>query len=233
MILILASVIDRDARAFAAELATARATHLLTCQDLAEQRIRLRCPDFLDSTITVKHDSVSVQQIRGVINLLPAVYPEELFFYPPEEREYQSAEFHALLTFFLSSLPCAVVNRPTTSSLTGPYINPVGWLHLAERLRIPARPVAIDSDAFRNPFVPGSAHVREVECLAGTVIESSGTDMDDYTRRLAEAGEVQYLRAVYEHDESGHARLVTASTIPDARSAVTRRGFLEFAESRC
>src|SRR5437016_3011803 len=111
MILVLASLIDEAAASFARELASDAAASLVTCADLASGPLNLRHPDFDASTITVSGETIPVGRIGGIVNLLPAVFPDELIFYDEEEREYQAAEMHALLTFFLSSLGCPVLNR--------------------------------------------------------------------------------------------------------------------------
>src|SRR5258708_1980427 len=112
MILVLASIGDESADAFAHEFPADTAA-VFTCFNLAGERSSLPHPAFSDSTITAGGRKIGVGEIEGVINLLPAVFPGELVFYAPEEREYQAAEFHALLVFFLSSLKCPVLNRPS------------------------------------------------------------------------------------------------------------------------
>jgi hypothetical protein len=230
MILVLASVVDEAARAFAQELARVTPASMLTCRDLAEQPIALRYPDFPASTLTVDGRTLAVGRIHGVINLLPAVFPDELFFYPPEERDYQAAEFHALLTFLLSALACPIVNRPTPAALSGPYASSIAWHHFAKRTRIPVASMELDTDSFNDFFPrPRTENIFEVSCLGGRIIENSATAADRITLDLARRANVEHLRAVYEDDAMG-PRFVTASAVPNIGNAATRAALIGFFE---
>jgi hypothetical protein len=227
MILVLAGIADRAAVTFADELAGVTAASLFTCRDLAERPFALHHPNLRRSALTIGNRTIPLSALRGVVNLLPAVSPAEIVFYPPEERDYQAAELHALLTALLAALPCRVVNRATPASLTGPFNNPLGWHRLARRLGIPTAPLTIDSAAFVNPFTaPPDAETIEVGYLAGSLITPSGTDADEHTGALAQAAGVEYLRAVYTLPD-GHAALHSARTVPNVREPATRRALLE------
>ena len=227
MILVLAEGADRAAVAFADDLAGVTAASLFTCRDLAEQPFALRHPDLDGSALTAGGRTIPLADLRGVINLLPAVLPGELLFYPPEERDYQSAELHALLTALLSILPCRVVNRATPAGLTGPFNNPLGWHHLARRLSIPTAPLTIDSAAFVNPFTPPAGSERtEVGYLAGSLFAPSGTEADRHTVALARAAGAEYLRATYIWLD-GRLALHSAGTVPDVRDPTGHRALIE------
>jgi hypothetical protein len=233
MILVLSSIIDEAAAAFARELASDATASLITCTDLACAALNLHHPTFDASTITVTGETISVGRLAGVVNLLPVVLPDELIFYDEAEREYQAAEIHALLTFFLSSLPCPVINRATATSLTGPFHNPLGWRQLARSLGIAVSRIAMRSDAFANPFtVPADGGSIEVECLGNRVIAPSGTVADAQTLTLARHGGVEYLRAVYVRDASGDVRYLTAHTTPDVKSPPTRGAIADYFAAR-
>lgn len=231
MILVLARIADRAAVTFAGDLAGVTAAALFTCRDLAEQPLALHHPDPQRSVLTAGGRTIPLSAVRGVVNLLPTVLPEDLSFYPPEERDYQAAELHALLTALLSALPCRVVNRATPAGLTSPFNDPLGWHRLARRLGIPTAHLAIDSDAFVNPFVapPGTDRI-EVSCLDGSVITPSGTDADRHTETLARVAGVEYLRAFYALPD-GEPALHSAGTIPDIRHPATRRALIELFRS--
>ncbi|HEY7392539.1 MAG TPA: hypothetical protein VH640_28725 [Bryobacteraceae bacterium] len=223
MILVLASAVNEDARTFASELSSVTAASVLTCRDLAEEPSDFRYPDFQASSLTVRGRKIAVQEIEGLVNLLPVVLPDELFFYPPEEREYQAAEFHALLTFFLSALACPVVNRPSPQSLNGPCSSAIAWRCFAKREGLAVAPIKLDTDDTRHFFdARRPEQIIEVSCLGGRLIDSSGTDADWTTVELARKAKVEYLRAVFE-DCGESPRLLTASGIPDVRNAATRR----------
>jgi hypothetical protein len=226
--LILASIVDAAASTFARELADTATSRVLTCRDLAENRLVVRHPDFAASTLTVGDREISIDEISGVLNLLPAVFPEELIFYPPEEQDYQAAEFHALLTFLLNRLACPVVNRPAGGSLAGAFVSPLSWRHLAWRAGIPAAPLDVDTDDVAIPFrPPRSSTAVEVRCLAGRVLAPSGTAADHYSLLLARHAGTDYLRALYDNAGGGAPELVMVSTVPDLGNIDERRALIE------
>jgi len=225
MILVVCSVVDDAAVKLAEEIRSFAAASVLTCRDLAMSKCALRCPDVVASEINLHGHRVMANEIRGAVNLLPAVFPDELYFYPDSEREYQAAEFHALLTFFLAALPCPVVNRPTATSLVGPYSSRSAWLHVASNLTIPVAEVRLSSEDWANSQVmqaPGSPI--EVVCLHGAVLSGSGPPAE-YACRLAAAAGVEYLRASFVRNDVG-AALFSVSTVPNLRDAATRDGLI-------
>lgn len=233
MVLVLASILDEPVVDFARELASHTAASLVTCADLASAPLNLCYPNFDASTITVSGNSVSVGRLAGVVNLLPVVLPREISFYDEAEREYQAAEMHALLTFFLSSLACPVINRATAMSLTGPFFNPFGWRQLAHSLGMPLAKIEMRSDAFVNPFALLAANKSiEVTCLGQRVIVPSNTMADEQTLALAQHGGVEHLRATYLRSENGDLRYLTAHTIPDLNSAPTRSAIADYFAAR-
>src|SRR5262249_52485625 len=154
----------------------------------------------------------------------------ELVFFPLEEREYQAAEFHALLTFLLCSLPCPVINRPAAGSLSGPFLNPIGWYHLAQRLEIPVSSIRIDTENFVNPFAARHADsLITVTCLGDRVITpSSGTEADQDTLALSCQAKTDHLTAVFEANTAGRPELAAVRTIPDLRDRLIRRALIGF-----
>src|SRR5262249_26018668 len=68
---------------------------------------------------------------------LPYVPVEELGHIVAEDRTYVAREMTALLTAWLTELPCQVVNRPSAACLAGPGWSADRWRHVARGLGIP------------------------------------------------------------------------------------------------
>jgi hypothetical protein len=232
MILVLASAADSNAVAFAQELASTAVASILTCCNLAEGPAVLRYPSFCASSLTIEGRKVEIGEIDGVINLLPAVLPDEMFFYSKDEWEYQAAEFRAMLTFFLSELPCPVVNRATSQALNGPCASSIAWRFFAERSGFPVSPIELDTNDKDHFFGPRPRErTFEVACLAGRVIEPSETGAERMIVELSRAAKVEYLRATLEDCVAG-PRLVTVSAAPDIRNRATRRALADYFDRR-
>lgn len=225
MILILASIADEVAAGFAREFPAA-AARVVTCLDLAMAPGALHHPRCEASRLTIGGEVVPLGRIRGVVNLLRGVDPGELLCYAEEEREYQASEFHALLTFLLSALPCPVVNRPTPLSLSGPVLNPLGWYYLARDAGIPLVGITVESAAPASPFPALAGGMIDVSCLGGVLIRSSGTPADEWTLRLARQARVEYLRARFSAPSHDALRFYSADGVPDLRCGATRQALM-------
>ena len=227
MILVMASAVDDAAVEFAEEISAFAAASVVTCKNLATESMALRYPNFLSSTFSAAGRVVSASDVRCIINLLPVVFPDELFFYPSEERDYQAAEFHALLTFFLSGFTCPVINRPTSMSLTGACSSPIGWYHLARKHGIPVVEVQVNSDEFVNPFGRDREQdALHVTYLHGEILSGVEPILENYTRMLAEAAQLEYVRATFVRRGVGF-QLSSANTVPALRDPRTRTALID------
>ncbi|MDP4220176.1 MAG: hypothetical protein Q8916_10505 [Bacteroidota bacterium] len=227
MILVAASIADEDAASFVRTYKDA-AVSLFTCFDIASNKSSLRYPQFNDSYITVGGKQISLHEIRGVVNVLPAIFPGELFFYPEEEREYQAAEFHALLTFFLSALQCPVINKPSSLSLSGPFINPMSWYHVAHEIGIPLSRMQIDSDDPPASAFDERGSVFESTCIGGSILSPSGTVADDYTQKLAAEVHCHFLKVFYTQEQPNQFSFIRAQTTPDLKEESVCAALMDF-----
>jgi hypothetical protein len=223
MILILASIADAHAVSFAGEFGGAAS--VLTCNDLVRRPSRLFHPSFSDSTITVAGRTLSVNDISAVLNLLPAVMAHELSMYPPDEQAYQAAEMRALLVYFLSVLPCPVINRATPMSLTGSVQNPAAWFQAAAGAGIPLARLHADSSGRSRSS--GNSSAIEVSSVGGRIVTPSGTAADEHTSKLARICKLEYLRAMYRQEES-EMHFAGADSYPDIRNPRTRTALSEY-----
>ena len=197
---------------------------VVSLEELAAAPSALYDPGFERSELTVSGTRVCVGDLTGVVNLVPAVPPELLTFYDEGEREYQAGELHAWLSFFLSSLRCGVVNRPTPVSLTGPALTFLSWTRIARAAGVATAPLTVDSRdvraALREPEPGGD----DVVCVGGRVVSPVGSPSEAAALRLAEAADVIYLRAWFDRD----SRLLGASSVPDLRPKPTRRALVDY-----
>lgn len=229
MILIVSREDDAGARSLAKQWGDI--ARVLTCADIARGHTAIFHPRIGDSILTVDGCLVSVSDITGVLNLLPAVTAADVTFYPPEERAYQAAEFHALWVYLLSALPCPVINRPTPLSLNGPVFNRLGWYHLADRLGIPLAPLTSAPDQVTRAWDIDPAELIEVTSLAGRIVRSSDTVADQYVGAMAAAANLQYMTARFWMQDATRLRFVAAQCIPDANSPWIAAALLQLFQS--
>jgi hypothetical protein len=224
MFLVLASRFDDASRA----LVKAWAEHdarLLTPADLSISGWR-HDPAARRSIAVVDGGEVDAEEIDGVLTRLPSVLEHELAAVVPGERSYAAAEMTAFLTHWLATLPCPVLNRPTATSLSGPYWRRERWIHVAARAGIPV-----------------ARYRRSVDLSASSALEPEGGGVDvtvigqqwfgpeevlaRQVRRLADLAGVDLLAARFSSPEPD-ARLLDATPWPDLTVDGTREAVLAY-----
>jgi hypothetical protein len=133
VIAVVASRLDSESRSVVEAWASADAA-LLSAEDLVSPGWIFHVSDPRSGVAIVDGRRISTAHISAVLIRRPSVLPEELGRIHPADRAYVAAETNAFLVAWLSSLPCAVVNRPTTTSLCGPAWDRWHWQCAAARL---------------------------------------------------------------------------------------------------
>ncbi|HXZ43069.1 MAG TPA: hypothetical protein VEG68_20190 [Terriglobales bacterium] len=214
MIVVVANRWDQVAQAFVSRWA-AHNIRVLTSQDLSAVGWHQRLSSADQATAVVGKEVVPQKEIEAVVTRIPCVVAEELFDIVPGDRPYVATEMTAFLLFWLSSLKCLVVNRPTPTCLSGPYWRQENWARAAAAAGIPVEPVCR-----RSMFPsPGPQHVTSQTLTNVTVIGPrvfGDTDpvLHDQARRLADVAGVELLVVRFSNPERG-ARFVSADVYPD------------------
>src|SRR5208337_4871033 len=130
MIVVVANRWDPTAGTFASRWA-AHNVRVLTSQDLSVVGWQQRLSVMDGCVAVVERELVPQKEITGVLTRLPCVVEEQLLDIVPEDRPYVAAEMTAFLLFWLSSLKCPVLNRPTPTCLSGPYWHREKWVRVA------------------------------------------------------------------------------------------------------
>lgn len=140
MILIVANRWDQTP-ALVASHWTHQPVAVLTSADLSVSGWRQRLKTGCGETVVAEGKVLDQTDITGVLTLLPWVFENELVDVVPEDRSYVAAEMTAFLLFWLWRLRCPVLNRPSPTSLSGPYWRREKWVSVASGAGIAAEPV--------------------------------------------------------------------------------------------
>ena len=224
MLLVFASRFDDASRA----LVEAWAEHdarLLTPADLSVEGWRHEL-GANGSSAVVDGGEVDAEEVDGVLTRLPAVLEHELAAVVPGERSYAAAEMTAFLTHWLGTLPCPVLNRPTATSLSGPYWRRERWVHVAAQAGIPVAQFRRTVDASVS-----SASEPEGGGVDVTVVGQQWFGPEEalarHVRRLADLAGVDLLAARFSSPEPD-ARLLDATPWPDLAADGTREAVLAY-----
>ena len=196
---------------------------LLTCTDLSTRGWHQELHTSSRSTAVISGQVVATQSITGVLTRMSCVFEQELIDIVREDRSYVTSEMNAFLLAFLSSLQCPVLNEPTPTCLSGPYLRQEQWLRMAASVGIPVRQVQHSSN--------GSEPV-DVDSFPVTVVGSHCFGTVDSTlatqaRRLADAAHVDLLSVHFSGTQAG-ARFVKADLWPDPTSGGVQDALLAY-----
>jgi hypothetical protein len=146
MLLVVASQHDGTASRFIERAAPGRARRL-SPQDLslAGWSSGLMPPQRGTGKLVADGEVVDAAHIGGVVTRLPCVVESELPHIHPSDRMYVAAEMTAFLLFWLSSLSCPVLNRPTPTCLAGPNLPWEQWCYVATKRGLSVAPPDVDA----------------------------------------------------------------------------------------
>lgn len=222
MILVIASRHDLVARALVGRWA-AHGARLLTSADLSAAGWRHHSDAAGTSTLLVGGRVIPAREVSGVLTRLPCVFERELVRIAPVHRAYVAAEMTAFLTFWLSDLPCPVLNRPTPGCLAGPNWRREQWVHAAARAGIPVRSVrrCVGVSAGLSPEAP-YPHPITVTVVGDRCVGRVTRRLAAQARHLADTARLDLLAVRFSGPGPG-AHFVDADPWPDiaADPAVT------------
>jgi hypothetical protein len=177
-----------------------------------------------DWLLVVGGERYSIRSITGIVTLVPRIFARELFDVQPDERSYAAAEATAFALFFLSKVPCPVVNRPTPECLTGPNWRPEQWMRACFHAGIRTNKRKRTNRSL--PRESAAADSTSVVVLAGKCLEDTSEGCLPAVLKLAQLAHVTFLR-VYFTQESGQSFFYRAEVVPDLSKAEIRNGLSE------
>ncbi len=227
MLVIVASRWDPGAPALAARWAKS-AVRILTPRDLSVAGWRLRSAGRGGAMIVAGGESFKQREVTGVLTRLPSVAAQELAQIAPEDRRYVASEMTAFLLFWLSQLRCPVLNRPSASSLCGPYWRREKWVHLAAQAGIRVRPVRRTVNGEGTGAEMASADSQTTVTVVGErTLGDAGPALHRAARRIARLAGVELL-AVGFSGPGPDAEFLAADTVPDLSGDEPADAVLEY-----
>jgi hypothetical protein len=206
---------------------------VVTAEDLSRAGWRQHSNGTKRNTAVVGGKLVAQEEVTGVLTLLPCVFAEELAHIAPEDRSYVAAEMTAFLLFWLSRLQyqCPVLNRPTSSCLSGPSWRREKWIHAAAQAGIPMQTL------HRHTALPTSMEKGATHCSATVTVVGKCTfgevesDLQRQARCLADLAGVDLLTIRFSGPERG-ASFMSADSLPDFSHDGLADAVLEYLRGR-
>jgi hypothetical protein len=215
VILVIASQVDETAREFVSNFPEGEAA-LLTCRDLSSPGWHISSTSSQESFAIAGGSRISVNEITGILTLIPAIYPLELTHIIEPDRDYVASEMTAFLLYWLNELTCPVLNRPTPGCLTGPAWRFERWAYAAMQLDIPTLPYSRSS---HNGNIPHPAQNCESVIVIGN--EFCGSEDNSLRRRsrlLADKANVDLLTVSFANRNGYY--FSSANTLCDVSSPI-------------
>ncbi|HJU55853.1 MAG TPA: hypothetical protein VJ715_14815 [Pyrinomonadaceae bacterium] len=223
MILVIASRVDDAARDLVAEFPRGQAA-LLTCRDLSRPGWYISNTSPASSTAVADGKRLRGSSIEGVLTLLPCVLPQELVHIVEDDRAYVANEMTSFLLYWLFSLSCPVLNRPTSSCLSGPNWRTEQWLKAAYDLGIPVKHYVRSTRARAGQIKKEDESLTVVTLVGDDCCGSDDDALCEQVRLLAKRAGVGLLSAHF-YQEGGTNYLARAHTSvpldsPQVREAI-------------
>lgn len=175
MLVIVAHRWDTQARILAQRWRDAGyAAGLLTSTDLLTPHWRFVTGQPMESTACIANEPIAGAEISGILMRLASISERELPELARQDRSYAADEMTAFLRSWLTELPCPLLNRPTSTSLSGPAWRPERWLANAAHIGIPVVPLR------KQVLAPGT-HISKVP--------GPGESPEPHTTRITVVGE--------------------------------------------
>jgi hypothetical protein len=199
---------------------------LLTPNDLVSRGWRISLEEQQGGTIVAGGRALAVEDISGVITRLPGIVPRELYRIAPEDRAYVAAEITALLVYWLNSLSCPVLNRPSPLWLAGANLRDEQWTMLAAQCGIPVRSCTLSTA--RAPTEIPAEPVRSTVVIGRRVLNGGNQE----ALALAERAGVELLEVRFVKID-GREYFAGVSLLPDLALPGLRAALYErFAQER-
>jgi hypothetical protein len=209
VILVVASIVDEGALALVERFPRGAAT-LLTPRDLSVGGICVSTRAFSDGILATRHGVVRLDQVTGVLTLLPCIYPEELVHITKENRTYVACEMTAFLSYVLSGLSCPKLNPATATCLSGPNWQQEHRVTLAHRLEIPVAPVIKRSPRLARDEV-AQFPVLTLTVVGRDIVGSRDEVLGAYAAGLARAASLDLLRVSFGCQADGTSCFLSAT----------------------
>ncbi len=227
MYLIVASQVD-DAAGDLIQYFPNGEAKILTPADLSQPGWRINTVKPSESVFVANGEKFYSADLEGVLCLLPCIFEKELVQIVEEARDYVASEMTAFLKYWLSSLPCPVLNPPTAGCLSGPNWRREQWLQAALDVGIKVMPfnrgtrIQCPSDKIEEQLL-------KVTLIGKKELGENKSGLSVQVGILAEAVGVNLLEAYFMKSKRNNNYLFyNANTFPSLRGAKTAQLIMEF-----
>jgi hypothetical protein len=167
---------------------------------------------------------IGTNNMQGVLNRLSVVPIDHLQSAPLSERDYASQELSAFFMSWLYSLPCPVINRPTTQGLSGQWRPLSEWIWLAGQAGLPLPAFQLSSIRFdehqdyENEWQAQRGELKTALVLHEHVLgDPIPSELVEGCRNLAKFSNTTLLGVYFKVEAGGKWQFAGASPIPDLR----------------
>jgi hypothetical protein len=227
VIVIVARETDPVARSLAAQWADQGAA-LLTPSDLSLAGWR-HGPTFAheDSAVVSKRE-VSTAAVTGILTRLRCVVEHDLAHITPEDRSFVASEMTAFLLSWLDEFNCPLLNRPTSTCLSGPGWRAERWTRLVHELGIPVFPVRRHAKLDKELPSGSNPESLEIATVIGDLcLGTVDATLAQYAHRVADAAGVALLGVRFS-EINGEFKFLDADPWPDISSVQTATAVYDY-----
>jgi hypothetical protein len=166
-------------------------------------------------------ETLRSDRIGCVLNRLEFIHLPQFEDGDPEDCDFAVSEFRALLTSWLRSLPCPVINHSAASELSESSRRHSEWLWLAGRAGLPARELVLSDGARREVrtdlsggLTPVSGLPRKYLVAGERVVGPCPEDWEEPSLRLARIADCSLLEITWDEAVDGNRLACEINPMP-------------------
>jgi hypothetical protein len=202
MILIVARATDGAARRLARRWSE-DAARVLTPRDLSREGWLAGDVSPSAPTLVAGAETAPASDVNAALVRIPCVSAADVSYVEPADRGYCAAEMTAFLAWWLSGLPCAVINRPTPASLSGTDWAEPTWAIMAAELGIACSLVCWRSAGQgRQPVDERAQRPVPVTAVGNRYAGTATASLGSAAVKLARAAGVEALTVWFDRDDA-------------------------------
>lgn len=188
--------------------------------------------DFHTSLLTLNGHRLKPKEITGVITTISAFSPIEFYYIDPADRSYVCEEVNAFMNYFLSSLPCKMINPPTRKCFSGINLHKIEWIKIARQLKIPVQLFSMSNGKIEYPDRGQKFETISCTCINHQLVESDMPDsIHQYVALLTKALSLPYLKCYFSTTDHRNFQLLDINSLPDISSPIHRDLMVQYINS--
>jgi hypothetical protein len=179
------------------------------------------------STFVIAGQTYPATAIIGWLTRHPAIFPVDLPHIAESDRGFVASEMNAFLVYWLSTLCCPVLNRPTPRTLAGPGWDLEHWVHNASKLGIQTQNLERSIKVSVSNPTPNDPSDFDLVVIGERCFGEANSSLSEKVVALASLANVGFVGFGFKA-AAGEHRLIRVEPFPKLHNPAIERAVLAY-----